>query len=70
MPAFSILKIDPTVEHARVSQAADFLGPVIRFDGIPFGQFEIEGATFEELQIIAAMINAIGERTQAQIAAE
>lgn len=65
MPAYAVLDIDPRKERASVFNA---LGPrerpIIKFDGMT-GHIRIACATDEELEIIAAMFNAIGERAKA-----
>lgn len=68
MPAYAILDINPQKERAYV---CNVLGPaygsIIKIEGTT-GHIKIEGATDEELEIIAAMFNAIGERAKAEAA--
>ncbi len=66
MPAYAILDLDPQKERAYL---CNVLGPsyptVIKFEGTT-SHIRIDGATDEELEIIAAMFNAIGERTKTE----
>lgn len=68
MPAFAIITVDTRDEPAMISQPNDWMRPVIRFGAISYGQLEIAGATREELEIICAMMNAIGQRVHDETA--